>query len=59
MLIRASAVFEYQATKNTLLDFYYGAAYYGRNVQVNPVGGARNIGYGFAGSANTQQPHHR
>jgi hypothetical protein len=45
--------FEYQATKNTLLDFYYGADYYGRNVQVNPVGGARNIGYGFAGSANS------
>jgi hypothetical protein len=44
---------EYQATKNTLLDFYYGADYYGRNVQVNPVGGARNIGYGFAGSANS------
>ena len=44
---------EYQATKNTLLDFYYGADYFGRNVQVNPVGGARNIGYGFAGSLNT------
>jgi len=44
---------EYQATKNTLLDFYYGADYYGRNVQVNPVGGARNIGYGFAGSPGT------
>jgi len=44
---------EYQATKNDLIDFYYGADYYGRNVQVNPVGGARNIGYGFAGSANT------
>jgi hypothetical protein len=44
---------EYQATKKTLLDFYYGADYYGRNVQVNPVGGLRNIGYGFAGSAGT------
>jgi hypothetical protein len=44
---------EYQATKNTLLDFYYGADYFGRNVQVNPVGGLRNIGYGFAGSANS------
>jgi hypothetical protein len=43
---------EYQINKKTLLDFYYGAAYYGRNVQVNPVGGARNLGYGFAGSSN-------
>jgi hypothetical protein len=45
--------FEYQATKNSLFDFYYGADYFGRNVQVNPVGGARNIGYGFAGSSNS------
>ena len=45
--------FEYQATKNTLFDFYYGADYFGRNVQVNPVGGLRNIGYGFAGSGST------
>jgi hypothetical protein len=44
--------FEYQLSKKTLLDFYYGAAYYGRDVQVNPVGGARNIGYGFSGSSN-------
>ena len=44
---------EYQATKNTLLDFYYGGAYYGRNVQVNPVSGLPNIGYGFAGSSNS------
>jgi hypothetical protein len=44
---------EYQLTPKTLLDFYYGADYYGRNVEVNPVGGLRNIGYGFAGSAST------
>ena len=44
---------EYTVHKNTLLDFYYGADYFGRNIQVNPVGGARNIGYGFAGSANS------
>jgi hypothetical protein len=44
---------EYQVTKGTLLDFYYGADYFGRNVEVNPVGGLRNIGYGFAGSANS------
>jgi hypothetical protein len=44
--------FEYQFTKKSLLDFYYGAAYYGRDVQVNPVGGARNLGYGFSGSSN-------
>jgi hypothetical protein len=45
--------FEYQATKNDLFDFYYGGAYYGRNAQINPVGGLKNIGYGFAGSSNS------
>src|ERR1700689_1688778 len=43
--------FEYQATKSSLFDFYYGGAYYGRNIELNPVGGAANIGYGFTGSA--------
>lgn len=44
---------EYQATKNSFFDFYYGGAYYGRNVQVNPATGVRNIGYGFSGSSNS------
>src|ERR1700689_4644539 len=39
--------FEYQATKSTLLDFYYGADYFGRNVEINPVGGAASLAYGF------------
>lgn len=43
--------FEYQVTKKTLLDAYYGAAYYGRDVQINPVGGAPNLGYGFNGAS--------
>lgn len=43
---------EYQV-KNSLFDFYYGGAYYGRNVQLNPVSGLPNIGYGFAGSSNS------
>jgi hypothetical protein len=45
--------FEYQLSKKTLLDAYYGAAYYGRDVQVNPVGGASNLGYGFQGASNS------
>jgi hypothetical protein len=45
--------FEYQATKSSLFDVYYGAAYYGRDVILNPVGGLPNLGYGFSGSANT------
>jgi hypothetical protein len=44
---------EYQATKSVFLDYYYGAAYYGRDAVINPVGGAANLGYGFTGSANT------
>jgi hypothetical protein len=44
---------EYQATKSVFLDYYYGVAYYGRDAVINPVGGAANLGYGFVGSAST------
>jgi len=44
---------EYQATKSSFLDFYYGAAWYGRDVIVNPVSGLSNLGYGFSGSSSS------
>jgi hypothetical protein len=46
--------FEYQATKKSLLDFYYGGAYYGRDASVNPSAPTGPlVGYGFPGSANS------
>ena len=46
--------FEWQATKNSFLDAYYGGAYYARNFSVNPSAPAGPpVGYGFAGSAVT------
>lgn len=39
--------------KNTLLFGYYGLAYFGRNVSID-ANGASLIGYGYSGSANSQ-----
>jgi len=45
---------EWQATKNSFLDAYYGFAYYGRNFSVNPSAPTGPlVGYGESGSANT------
>jgi hypothetical protein len=41
--------FEAQAAKNTLLYFYYGGVYIGKNVIIDPANG-KPVGYGFAGS---------
>jgi hypothetical protein len=44
--------FEYQAGANNLLYGYYGGAYFGRNVAIDPAN--RNpVGYGYAGSPNS------
>jgi hypothetical protein len=40
---------EYQATRNLRLWSYYGGAYVGRNVAIDPVNG-QPVGYGYAGS---------
>jgi hypothetical protein len=40
-------------TKNTLLYGYYGGVYIGRNVAIDPKTGSP-VGYGYSGSANTQ-----
>ena len=43
---------EVNATKNTLIDAYYGGVYIGRQ-QALDANGTTKIGYGFAGSPNT------
>jgi hypothetical protein len=46
--------FEWQATKTSFLDAYYGFAYYGRDVSINPSAPTGPlVGYGGPGSANT------
>ena len=44
--------FEAQAAKNTLLYFYYGGVYIGKNVIIDPANG-KPVGYGFAGSGTS------
>jgi hypothetical protein len=43
---------EYQATRSTLLSAVYGGAYFDRVFSVDPSNN-KLVGYGFAGSANT------
>jgi Skp family chaperone for outer membrane proteins len=46
--------FEWQATKGTFIDAYYGGAYYGRDFSINPSNpSGAPVGYGFVGSAVT------
>jgi len=45
--------FEYNATKNLLLYAYYGGIYIGREALLDANGTTR-IGYGYTGSANSQ-----
>jgi hypothetical protein len=56
-LVRADSAiggFEWQVARPTMFNFYYGFDYFGRNVQDNPNSeDAPTLGYGFAGSANT------
>ena len=44
--------FEYQATKSTLVSLIYGGAYFDRVSSIDPSTN-KLVGYGFAGSANT------
>jgi hypothetical protein len=44
---------EYQVTKTSFLDAYYGFGYYGRDFSVNPSAPTTMVGYGQPGSANT------
>ena len=44
--------FEAQAAKNTLLYFYYGGVYIGKNVIIDPATG-KPVGYGFTGSGTS------
>ncbi|MDR3736374.1 MAG: hypothetical protein P4L10_12655 [Acidobacteriaceae bacterium] len=44
--------FEYQATKKTLISAVYGGAYFTRVSSIDPSTN-KLVGYGFAGSANT------
>jgi hypothetical protein len=45
--------FEYQATKNTVASLVYGLDYFSRISSVDPSGTHPTVGYGFAGSANS------
>ncbi len=45
--------FEYKATKNLLLYAYYGGIYIGRQALLD-ANGTTKIGYGYTGSANSQ-----
>ena len=48
------AGFEWQGTKKSMLYGYYGAAYYGRTVGLDPLAtGNPPIGYGFTGSSSS------
>jgi hypothetical protein len=45
---------EWQATKTSFLDAYYGGAYYGRNLSINPSAPSGPlVGYGLANATNT------
>jgi hypothetical protein len=55
-LVRAASTvsgFEYQPNSNLLLYGYYGGAYFGRNVAIDPANG-KPVGYGYTGSPNGQ-----
>jgi hypothetical protein len=55
-LVRAASTvsgFEYQPNSNLLLYAYYGGAYFGRNVAIDPDTG-KPVGYGYSGSPNSQ-----
>lgn len=55
-LVRAASTLsglEYQAGKKWLLYAYYGGAYFGKNVTIDPITG-KPVGYGYSGSPNSQ-----
>ncbi|MBZ5583438.1 MAG: hypothetical protein LAQ30_14750 [Acidobacteriia bacterium] len=55
-LVRASSTvsgFEYQPSGAFLLYAYYGGAYFGKNVAIDPANG-KLVGYGYPGSPNGQ-----
>jgi hypothetical protein len=45
--------FEYQATQSTMLSLIYGGSYFDRVSSIDPSGTRPTVGYGFAGSAST------
>jgi len=44
--------FEYQPSTKFLIYAYYGGAYFGRNVAIDPITGTP-VGYGYTGSPNS------
>jgi hypothetical protein len=55
-LVRAASTLsglECQAGKKWLLYAYYGGAYFGKNVTIDPITG-KPVGYGYSGSPNSQ-----